>query len=69
MPPHEERVVAEKKELDEKAAKLKVFCFDRPSPIFDKLPQEDRDLLEDQYIAMLRYSGILARRIERFNAA
>lgn len=66
MQPHEERVVDEKVQLDEKLAKLKAFCFERRSPIFDKLPPEDRDLLEDQYTVMLRYSEILARRIERF---
>jgi hypothetical protein len=49
MQPHEERVVLEKRELDEKLGKLKAFCFDPGSPIFGALPPEDRDLLEDQY--------------------
>jgi hypothetical protein len=66
MQPHEERVVIEKRELDEKLAKLKAFCFDSGTA-FSKLPPEDRDLLEDQFTAMQRYSAILGKRIERFD--
>lgn len=66
MQPHEQRVVTEKQELDEKLGKLKVFCFDPGSPIFKNLAPEDRDLLEDQYTAMEQYSTILAKRIARF---
>lgn len=66
MQPHEERVVAEKRELDEKLAKLKAFCFDPGSATFKALPPEDRDLLEDQYTAMKQYSEILSKRIARF---
>lgn len=66
MQPHEERVLIEKQELDEKLARLKVFCFDPGSPVFKGLSPEDRDLLEEQYTAMSRYSEILGRRIERF---
>ena len=53
MQPHEERVVIEKRELDEKIGKLKIFCFE-PNPIFRQLAPEDRDLLEDQFTAMTR---------------
>jgi len=66
MQPHEERVVNEKKELDEKIAKLKAFCFSPGSPTFSALSPEDRDLLEDQFTAMKKYSDILSRRIDRF---
>jgi hypothetical protein len=66
MQPHEERVVLEKRELDEKLGKLKAFCFDPGSPIFGALPPEDRDLLEDQYTVMEKYSTILGERIARF---
>jgi hypothetical protein len=66
MKPHEERVVAEKRELDDKIAKLKAFCFDPGSPIFSGLPPADRDLLEDQYTVMEQYSQILGKRIDRF---
>lgn len=65
MQPHEERVVIEKRELDDKLAKLKAFCFDR-SPVFKGLAPKDRDLLEDQYNSMKDYSEILGKRIDRF---
>ena len=65
MKPHEERVVTEKRELDEKLEKLRAFCFDG-SPIFKSLPSEDQNLLLGQYDAMVKYSSILAVRIERF---
>jgi hypothetical protein len=65
MQPHEKRVVTEKQELDEKLAKLKEFCFDPGSPTFSALPPQDRDLLEDQYTVMEKYSTILGERIQR----
>lgn len=66
MQPHENRVVTEKQELDEKLAKLKAFCFNPGSPAFKCLPPIDRDLLEDQYNSMKDYSEILGKRIARF---
>lgn len=66
MQPHEERVIVEKRELDEKLAKLKTFCFDPGSPVFKALVPADRDLLEDQYTVMEQYSQILSKRIDRF---
>lgn len=70
MQPHEERVVVEKRELDEKIAKLHAFCFSGGGvTVFRALSPDDRDLLEDQYTTMVRYTEILARRIERFHAA
>ena len=69
MKPHEERVIIEKQELDEKLAKLKAFVFNPGSPIFHALSPEDRDLLEDQYTAMDQYSTILSKRIARFSKA
>jgi hypothetical protein len=68
MQPHEERVVSEKKELDEKLSKLKEFCFGG-GKIFSTLHPTDRDLLEDQYTAMDQYSQILGKRIARFQVA
>lgn len=65
MQPHEERVVAEKKELDRKLADLKRFCFGG-NPTFHDLEAVDRNLLEDQYAVMLKYSDVLRKRIERF---
>lgn len=66
MQPHEERVVTEKRELDEKLAKLKAFCFGDNTTIFRGLDPKDRDLLENQYDAMLKYSEVLGDRIARF---
>lgn len=64
MQPHQERVVVEKRELDEKLVKLRTFRF---SPVFRTLEPEDRALLEDQYTVMARYSDILTERINRFS--
>lgn len=66
MQPHEQRVVTEKNELDEKLGKLHAFCHAPSTPIFDSLPLEDRDLLTEQYEVMDRYSRVLGKRIARF---
>lgn len=66
MQAHEERVVVEKRELDDKLAKLKAFCFDPGSPIYKGLAPADQDLLGNQCVAMERYSQILGKRIDRF---
>lgn len=66
MQAHEERVVAEKKELDDKVTRLKVFCIDPGNQIYLTLPKIERELLRDQYFVMLEYSKLLGRRIARF---
>jgi hypothetical protein len=63
MQPHQERVVAEKKELDEKREKLGAFIEGK---IFQTLPPEERNRLEQQAIAMTTYSTILGERIAAF---
>ena len=63
MKQHEQRVVDEKKELDEKIAALDAFL---EGPVFPTLPNQDQDLLIDQVSTMDDYSDILARRIQRF---
>ena len=65
MQPHQERVVTEKQELDEKLAKLKVFIFE-DGKIFNTLAAEERDRLERQYTAMKQYSDVLGNRIAAF---
>lgn len=60
-----EILTTEKRELDDKLAKLKAFCFNPGSPLFRKLSPIDRDLLEDQYNSMKDYSEILGKRIKR----
>lgn len=68
MQPHQERVVTEKKELDEKLGKLYEFVFgDGPGrATFKTLSPDERDRLEDQYTAMKQYSDILGKRIAAF---
>jgi hypothetical protein len=63
MQPHQERVLAEKADLDDKAAKLLKFI---DGDVYDTLPETDRELLEQQYLIMASYSAILGKRIARF---
>lgn len=63
MLPHQERVVVEKKELDEKLEKLKTF-FD--NPIYKSLNESERELLYKQSRFMQGYSDILGVRIANF---
>jgi hypothetical protein len=64
MQPHQQRVVEEKKELDEKLDKLKAFI--ETSPIFKGLHQDERGRLNRQFDVMAEYSSILAQRIAAF---
>lgn len=66
LKPHEQRVVAEYKELRERHAKLYAFIA---SDTFITLPEEDRELLVIQENLMDALSFVLARRIRRFTAA
>lgn len=66
MQPHEERVVAEQKELNDKINKLNGFIGGNA---FNALPEEDRALLEEQSRYMSAYSGVLHERIKRFGVA
>lgn len=66
MQPHEERVVVEKRELDEKLTRLNAFCFGENNTTFKNLSEIDRGLLTAQHAVMKEYSAILAKRIERF---
>jgi hypothetical protein len=63
MQPHQERVVVEKKELDDKREKLGSFIGGN---IFLTLPTEERDRLQQQAIVMTTYSDILGQRIAAF---
>lgn len=63
MPPHQQRVVEEKVELDAKGAKLNVF-FD--TPIFAGLDAVEQHRLRAQLVAMQTYSDILGERIAAF---
>lgn len=63
MEAHQERVVTEKKELDEKLSKLTVFL---KGDLFTTLPQNEQERLMQQAEVMGRYSEILGERIAAF---
>lgn len=64
MHPHQERVVAEKKELDEKLEKLSNFIF--KGDLFGTLDNKEQDRLRRQYTFMHGYSDVLGERITAF---
>lgn len=63
MQPHQERVVAERAELDEKRAKLTAFI---DGEVFDALDAAEQDRLRRQQDAMSVYSDVLRERIAAF---
>jgi hypothetical protein len=65
MQPHQQRVVDEKAELDERLGKLRAFCS-QAGGVFDSLPTEEKQRLTDQAGHMASYSDVLRRRIEAF---
>lgn len=64
--PHQQRVVDEKSELDEKLTKLGEFI--NSSPIYTGLPEAERERLVRQKSCMGEYSEILGERIAAFPA-
>lgn len=66
MPAHQQRVVAEKAQLDDKRAKLKAFFL---TPFFDGLKTEEKQRLTEQEMYMVRYSDVLGARIAAFGVA
>jgi hypothetical protein len=63
MQPHQQRVVDEKTELDEKLAKLNNFIG---GEIYNGLPGDERYRLTQQSLMMKQYSDILGERIAAF---
>jgi hypothetical protein len=63
--PHEQRVIEEKSDLDEKINALGQFT---ETETLDNLSVQERVMLEAQYHAMCSYSAILALRIVGFNS-
>lgn len=63
LAPHQQRVVDEKQELDDKREKLIAFYS---APIFHGLPESEQTRLLRQGVAMRTYSEILAERIAAF---
>ena len=60
MLPHQERVVTEKKELDEKREKLTAFTF---TDTFAALPPAEQERLNRKHSIMEQYSNVLGERI------
>ena len=65
LQPHQQRVVDEKTELDEKLNKLHSFI--QESPIFATLSDAEQHRLRRQDLIMAEYSQILSERIAAFN--
>jgi len=63
LAPHQQRVVDEQRELDDKRAALEAFTT---TPIYMKLSAIERAHLQVQYEAMTVYSHILGLRIAAF---
>jgi len=63
LQPHQQRVVDEKRELDEKLGKLITFIHES---VFTGLSKEEQKLLVRQQNVMTDYSQILAERIAAF---
>ena len=66
MQAHQQRVVDEKKELDDKLGKLLAFIDAGKGPTFSTLVTEERERLTTQARIMREYSDILADRIAAF---
>ena len=64
VPPHQQRVLDEKQDLDLRIARLDEFM--RRNPTFTTLDAPERDRLEIQLDLMRDYSGILGERIANF---
>lgn len=63
LAPHQQRVVDEKTELDDRRTKLSAFYS---TPIFHGLPESEQTRLLRQGVAMRSYSEILSERIAAF---
>lgn len=64
MLPHQERVIEEKRELDDRAIKLSDFIGN--SPLFDDIDPDEQERLKEQNELMWALSEILKQRIESF---
>lgn len=64
LPPHQQRVVDEKAELDDRAHKLSQFIG--TNPIFETLDADEQERMKEQNDVMWQYSEILGKRIAAF---
>jgi hypothetical protein len=67
MAPHQQRVVDEKAELDERANKLSEFIG--TNPVFRSLDPAEQERMKEQCEIMWQYSEILGKRIAAFPVA
>ena len=65
MEDYQERVIEEKRELDEKLGKLKEFST---GDVFAGLPADEQGRLNRQHSIMEDYSAVLGERIEAFQS-
>lgn len=65
LPPHQQRVLDEKQDLDIKASALSQFIGH--NPIFNTLDPAEQERLKEQNDVMWQYSEILGARIKAFN--
>ncbi|AJW28999.1 hypothetical protein Z042_26280 [Chania multitudinisentens RB-25] len=63
MQPHQQRVVDERNELEDRLYRLSSFIA---GTVFPRLPEQDRQLLEAQQHTMSAYVEVLTQRIELF---
>ena len=66
LPPHQQRVVAEKAELDDKRVKLDTFMNGEKFHVVCN--EDERIRMIDQYNAMTTYSKVLGERIAAFKS-
>ena len=64
MLPHQQRVIDEKRKLDDKVKKL--IQFIHTNPTFESLDPSEQERLKEQCETMWKYSEILGKRIEAF---
>lgn len=64
MEPYQQRVVAERDELEARLAALRIFIAG--GSVFDSLPGAEQGQLLEQEHVMARYLAILEQRIARF---
>lgn len=68
MQPYQQRVIDEKRELDEKAAKLAAFLKRAEGLRPSEINAHDLALLRIQHAIMDAYSAVLAERIGNFDS-
>lgn len=67
MAPHQQRVIDEKTELDERANKLSDFIGN--NPLFERIDPAEQERMKVQNDIMWQYSEILGARIAAFRPA